>query len=210
MANFNRGISHIGLATHDADGTRQFYEGVLGFDVSLDYGTNVTNDDGSVVGHVRHLFFDTGHQEWLVFMAPSHGIPGVTEGFDTGVNEGLGVPRAFYHFAFEVSSQEHLEERRHNLLDNGIPVTAIHDFGLARSCYFEDPVNGLQLEYAHAHTRIDRSDARAVDLPLRVLIEFPWMKGGPPPAASDGGSARAVDGLGALAATLRTSVTEGS
>jgi len=36
------------------------------------------------------------------------GIAGIPAEYDTSINRGLGVPDAFYHFAFEVESVEAL------------------------------------------------------------------------------------------------------
>jgi catechol 2,3-dioxygenase-like lactoylglutathione lyase family enzyme len=205
MASSNRGISHIGLATLDPDGTRRFYEQVLGFDLVFDTSTGVTDEAGAVIGSLRHVAFDTGHEEWLTFISPPQGIPGIAHRFDTGINEALGVPRAFYHLAFEVSSQEHLEERRQNLVDHGVRVTPVHDFGTSRSCYFEDPVNGLQLEYAHAYRQVVGDEGEgAFDIPLSVLLAFPWMDDGTPTAEGE-----PDEELRTFAAAVRTSMTAG-
>ena len=50
---------------------------------------------------IRHIFFDTGDGQLIAFMEP-RGIPGIPVEYDAGINRGLGVPDAFYHFAFEV------------------------------------------------------------------------------------------------------------
>src|SRR5262245_65347867 len=97
-----RGWSHVGLSTLDLDATRGFYEGVLGFRaVRCDI---LEFEEG---GRIRHVFFDCGGGQMLAFMEPK-GIPGVPERYDTGINRGLGVPDAFYHFAFRVDSHEAL------------------------------------------------------------------------------------------------------
>jgi catechol 2,3-dioxygenase-like lactoylglutathione lyase family enzyme len=90
----HRGFSHIGLSTLDLDKTRVFYEEVLGFKpVAAD---RITVTEG---GHLRHLFFDVGRDQLLAFLEPQD-VPEVPADYDTGINRGLGVPAAFYHFAF--------------------------------------------------------------------------------------------------------------
>ena len=94
----HKGFSHIGLSTLDLDKTRAFYEGVLGFKpVRCD---TIKVKEG---GQIRHIFFDTGRDQLLAFME-ARGVPGVPAEYDAGINRGLGVPSAFYHFAFETGS----------------------------------------------------------------------------------------------------------
>ena len=95
-------------------------------------------------GTLRHLFFDIGRSQLLAFME-ARGVPEIPDAFDGGINRGLGVPSAFYHFAFEADSAAALERKRDELRTKGVEVTDVVDHGWARSIYFKDP-NGLQLE----------------------------------------------------------------
>jgi hypothetical protein len=53
----------------------------------------------------------------------ARGVPGVPAEYDAGINRGLGVPSAFYHFAFEAGSEAGLEEK---LLDpSTLPVAGV-------------------------------------------------------------------------------------
>jgi catechol 2,3-dioxygenase-like lactoylglutathione lyase family enzyme len=134
----HRGFSHIGLSTLDQ--TRAYYEGVLGFEpVGAD---TITIEEG---GHLRHMFFDVGGGQLIGFQEPN-GVPNVPAKYDAGINGGLGVPAAFYHFAFEAGSTAALAGNRDELRDKGVETTDIVDHGLAQSIYFKDP-NGLSLEY---------------------------------------------------------------
>src|SRR4029453_7543731 len=92
----------------------------------------------------------------LAFME-ARDVPGVAARYDTGINRGLGVPNAFYHFAFEAGSEAALEEKRNELIARGVQVTEVVDHDWAKSIYFKDP-NGLQLEFC-CFTRND-NDAR--------------------------------------------------
>jgi catechol 2,3-dioxygenase-like lactoylglutathione lyase family enzyme len=149
----HKGFSHIGLSTLDLDATRDFYENTLGFKaVRCDI---ITVKEG---GQIRHIFFDTGRDQLIAFMEP-RGVPGVPADYDAGINRGLGVPSAFYHFAFEAGSEAALEEKRNELLAKGIDVTEVVDHDWAKSIYFKDP-NGIQLEYCCFTRNLNANDAR--------------------------------------------------
>lgn len=136
----HKGFSHIGLSTLDLDKTRDFYENVLRFKpVRCDI---IKIKEG---GQIRHVFFNTGRDQLLAFME-ARGVPGIPAEYDAGINRGLGVPGAFYHFAFEAGSVAALEEKRKELLAKGVKVTEVVDHEWAKSIYFKDP-NGLSLEY---------------------------------------------------------------
>jgi catechol 2,3-dioxygenase-like lactoylglutathione lyase family enzyme len=148
-----RGYSHVGLSTLDLDRTRAFYEGVLGFKVVRCDIMKVKEG-----GEIRHAFFDTGQGQLMAFMEP-RGVPGIPTEYDAGINRGLGVPEAFYHFAFEVGSVEALEAKRTELIGKGVAVSPIVDHEWMKSIYFKDP-NNLLLEYACATRELDDDDAR--------------------------------------------------
>jgi catechol 2,3-dioxygenase-like lactoylglutathione lyase family enzyme len=136
----NKGFSHVGLSTLDMDKTRAFYEGILGFKPVI--ADVIKIKEG---GRIQHIFFDTGRDQLLAFME-AKGVPGVPVEYDAGINRGLGVPAAFYHFAFEAGSEAGLEAKRKELADKGVQVTDIVDHTWAKSIYFKDP-NGVSLEY---------------------------------------------------------------
>ena len=148
-----KGFSHIGLSTLDLDKTRDFYENVLGLKpVRCD---TIKVKEG---GQIRHIFFDTGRDQLLAFME-ARGVPGVPVEYDAGINRGLGVPSAFYHFAFEAGSETALEAKRKELLTKGVEVSEVVDHDWAKSIYFKDP-NGMQLEYCCFTRDLGENDAR--------------------------------------------------
>ena len=148
----HKGFSHIGLSTLDLDKTREFYEGVLGFKPVI--ADTIKIKEG---GRLRHMFFDTGRDQLIAFLEP-RGIPGVPVEYDCSINRGLGVPAAFYHFAFEAGSEAALADRRDELRAKGVEVTDIVDHGSAKSIYFKDP-NGLSLEYCCSVRSLTKDDA---------------------------------------------------
>jgi hypothetical protein len=85
-------------------------------------------------------------------------VPQIPHDFDAGINRGLGVPAAFYHFALEAGSPAVLAEKRDALRARGVKVTDIVDHGWAQSIYFKDP-NGLQLEYSCMTRNLTADDA---------------------------------------------------
>ena len=147
------GYSHVGLSTLDLDRTRAFWEGVLGFKaVRCD---TMTIKEG---GQIRHVFFETGQGQLVAFMEP-RGVPGIPTEYDAGINRGLGVPEAFYHFAFAVESVAALEAKRAELIARGVRVTPVVDHEWMKSIYLKDP-NGLLLEFAVQTRALDADDAR--------------------------------------------------
>jgi catechol 2,3-dioxygenase-like lactoylglutathione lyase family enzyme len=109
-------------------------------------------------GQIRHIFFDTGHDQLLAFME-ARGVPGVPADYDVAIHRGLGVPSVFYHFAFEAGSEAALVEKRNELLAKGVEVTDVVDHDWAKSVYFKDP-NGIQLEYCCFTRNLNADDAR--------------------------------------------------
>jgi catechol 2,3-dioxygenase-like lactoylglutathione lyase family enzyme len=152
----NKGFSHVGLSTLDLDKTRDFYERILGFKAVI--ADTIKIKEG---GAIRHVFFDTGRDQLLAFMEP-RGVPGVPLEFDAGINRGLGVPAAFYHFAFEAGSEGGLEAKRQELAAKGVQVTDIVDHNWAKSIYFKDP-NGISLEYCCLVREFAEDDAKMQD-----------------------------------------------
>src|SRR5208282_5458759 len=152
----SKGFSHVGLSTLDLDKTRDFYVNVLGFKAVR--SDTIPIREG---GQIRHIFFDTGRDQLLAFME-ARGVPGVPAEYDAGINRGLAVPSAFYHFAFEPGSLPGLEEKRKELLGKGVKVSEIVDHDWAKSIYFKDP-NGMQLEYCCMTRELNDDDARMQD-----------------------------------------------
>ncbi len=161
----HKGFSHVGLSTLDLDKTRDFYENVLGFKpVICDI---IKIKEG---GRIRHVFFDTGRDQLMAFME-ARDVPGVPVEYDAGINRGLGVPGAFYHFAFEAGNETQLEDKRRELAAKGVEVTDIVDHTWAKSIYFKDP-NGISLEYCCLTRNFTQDDTvmrERFDLSIKAL-----------------------------------------
>ena len=127
-----KGFSHIGLSTLDLDKTREFYEDILGFKpVRCD---TIKIKEG---GRIRHIFFDTGRDQLLAFMEAKD-IPDVPVEYDAGINRGLGVPSAFYHFAFEAGTESALEEKKQSCGQKAVEGLKSW-ITMGQSIYFKDP-----------------------------------------------------------------------
>ena len=149
----HRGYSHVGLSTLDLDRTRAFYEGILGFKAVRCDVLKVKEG-----GQIRHVFFDTGGGQLIAFMEP-RGVPGIPVEYDAGINRGLGVPDAFYHFAFEVESEAALDAKRAELIAKGVAVSPVVDHEWMKSIYLKDP-NNIMLEFACQTRTLGDDDAR--------------------------------------------------
>jgi catechol 2,3-dioxygenase-like lactoylglutathione lyase family enzyme len=85
----HKGLSHIGLSTLDLDKTRDFYENVMGFKpVRCDI---IKVKEG---GQIRHIFFDTGRDQFIAFME-ARGVPGIPAEYDAGINRGARDTQRF-------------------------------------------------------------------------------------------------------------------
>ena len=163
----NKGFSHIGLSTLDLDKTRDFYEGVLGFKVVRSEIIKIKEG-----GRIRHMFFEVGRDQMIAFMEPRD-VAAIPADYDAGINEGLGVPGPFYHFAFEAGSVEALEAKRVELIDRGQTVTDIVDHEWAKSIYLKDP-NGISLEFCCLTRDVGNEDD--VDMRERAEISIErWL-----------------------------------
>jgi catechol 2,3-dioxygenase-like lactoylglutathione lyase family enzyme len=143
-----RGTSHHGLATRDADGTINFYEGVLGFPLVFQ---NVENGTGRRRKGQRHMFFDLGLDEFFTLFEED---PWEGPGPDP-----LQVSSGLCYFSFKAGSDWTLEHRRQQLIAAGVPVSEVVSVStrypdgteaeLAHKIYFRDPVNGFQCDFTY-------------------------------------------------------------
>ncbi len=163
----NKGFSHIGLSTLDLDKTRDFYESILGFRVVRCDIIKIKEG-----GHIRHMFVDVGQDQMIAFMEPNN-VDEIPANYDAGINDGLGVPGPFYHFAFEAGSLNALEAKRIELIDKGLTVTDVVDHEWAKSIYLKDP-NGISLEFCFLTRDVGNEDDVTMQERGEVSIEK-WL-----------------------------------
>jgi catechol 2,3-dioxygenase len=126
-------IGHVHLRTADIDRVRDFYVGILGFDVVHEArgvpGWGTTGDIlfVSAGGYHHHLGFNT----WKSADGPPQ-PDGVT---------------GLHHVALNFSSQAELAEAVGRLVDAGVPLRQLTDHGTHLAVYLSDP-DGNDLELA--------------------------------------------------------------
>ena len=149
-------IGHVHLRTADIDRVRDFYVGVLGFDVVFEArdvpGWGTTGDIlfVSAGGYHHHLGFNT----WKSKDGPPQ-PDGVT---------------GLHHVALNFSSKARLAEAGQRLLDAGVALRQLSDHGTHLAVYLSDP-DGNDLELAwdrppDAWPRYGGDGLRFVDAPL--------------------------------------------
>ena len=163
----NKGFSHIGLSTLDLDKTREFYETTLGFKVVRCDIIKIKEG-----GNIRHMFIEVGRDQLIAFMEPNN-VDAIPVDYDTGINEGLGVPGPFYHFAFEAGSVPALEAKRLELIGKGLTVTDVVDHEWAKSIYLKDP-NGISLEFCCLTRDVGNEDDVTMQERAELSIEK-WL-----------------------------------
>jgi catechol 2,3-dioxygenase-like lactoylglutathione lyase family enzyme len=134
-----KGIDHINFASSDMDRTIAFWEGI---GVACQFRLKLHDPER------YHFFFDAGGGSLFSYWY----WPG------RQVSPAQGQERdhaGFYHLAFQVESEEELDETHAHLKAAGIPISEItgrHMFD--KSFYFKDP-DGLQFEFACQVLRLE-------------------------------------------------------
>ena len=149
-------IGHVHLRTADIDRVRDFYVGIMGFDVVFEarevpgWGTKGDILFVSAGGYHHHLGFNT----WK-----SAGGPAQPDGV-TGL----------HHVALNFSSKARLAEVVRRLVDADVPLRQLTDHGTHLAVYLSDP-DGNDLELAWDRPfgewpAYGAEDAPAIDAPL--------------------------------------------
>lgn len=117
-------IGHIHLKVADIDRSLEFYRDLLGFEVTLRYGTQAVFL--SAGGYHHHIGLNTWHS--------------------------LGMPPApvksagLYHTAILYPTRKDLAQILNRLLEAGYPLTGAADHGVSEALYLNDPdQNGVEL-----------------------------------------------------------------
>jgi catechol 2,3-dioxygenase-like lactoylglutathione lyase family enzyme len=136
------GCHHMAFITNDMEETVKFYNGVLGFPVVVTL--QLPDPDpfpGAVPGNLggsKHYFFRISEQDTIAFF----------EFKDVEIPADNSLVGAGNHLAITVPSEGELQRAKALLEDKGIKVKSDLDHGFCHSIYFDDPVNGIALEFA--------------------------------------------------------------
>jgi glyoxylase I family protein len=126
-------VDHFAFACRDPQATRDFYENLLGMPLVT---ALVFEDDIVMKGETYcHFFFEMADGNFIAFFDHT----GMFEEKDFEPKSGF-----HHHVAFEVSSDEMVQNYRRKLEAAGVPTNYI-DHGQYHSIYFTDP-NGINLE----------------------------------------------------------------
>ena len=117
-------IGHVHLRVADLERAIGFYNGVLGFEVTLRYGT--TAAFLSAGGYHHHIGLNTW--ESLGGQAPAAGTTGL------------------YHLAILYPTRSELADALKRLIAAGVPLQGASDHGVSEAIYLADPDgNGVEL-----------------------------------------------------------------
>jgi catechol 2,3-dioxygenase len=117
-------VGHVHLKVADLDRAIAFYSGILGFDVTMRYGSQAAFL--SAGGYHHHIGLNTW--ESLGGSPPPPGHTGL------------------YHTAFLFPDRKSLARVLKRLVEAGYPLTGASDHGVSEALYLDDPDgNGVEL-----------------------------------------------------------------
>jgi catechol 2,3-dioxygenase len=117
-------IGHVHLKVSDIDRSLQFYQGLLGFEITQRYGSNAVFI--SAGGYHHHIGLNTWH----------------SKGAGPATADGVGL----YHTAIVYPTKKNLAEIVQRITDAGWPFTGASDHGVSIAFYLDDPDgNGVEL-----------------------------------------------------------------
>ncbi len=123
-------IGHVHLKVADLDRALAFYCGVLGFELTLHYGTQAAFI--SAGGYHHHIGLNTWESA-----GGSPPPPGTT---------------GLYHLAILYPSRAALADALRRLMDAGIALDGASDHGVSEALYLHDPdENGVELYWDRPH-----------------------------------------------------------
>jgi len=130
-------IHHVAYRCKDAKATVEFYKNVLNMDligaIAEDRVPSTKAPDPYM-----HIFIDAGAGNILAFFELPNSPP---MGFDPN------TPSWTQHIAFQVASEDELNEARDRAVAAGLDVVGPTDHNIFKSIYFHDP-SGHRLEIA--------------------------------------------------------------
>jgi catechol 2,3-dioxygenase-like lactoylglutathione lyase family enzyme len=169
------GFHHTAFATRDLQATHKFYSEAMGFE--LVKVVAAPTPDG---GWAKHLFFETGTDEYIAFWDLHDDTLPAT--WSPAISTSQGLPIWVNHLAFRATDLADIEARKQRWLAHGHTVSEI-DHGWCTSIYAVDP-NGILVEFCtttQAMTAKDREEARRLladpnpplEVPPQVKIHHP-------------------------------------
>ena len=141
------GTHHSAYRCRDAEETRAFYEGVLGFPLvqALEIDGHPTTREPV---RYMHVFFDIGsHREDSPTYIAFFEVLGGDRHFEFKRQWGMDL-----HFAMGLADHESLDTWMERLTSRGVEVEGPIDHGFCTSIYFHDP-NGYRLEFSTEDAR---------------------------------------------------------
>lgn len=120
----NTRIGHVHLKVSDLQQSLDFYCGLLGFEITMLYGSQAAFI--SAGGYHHHIGLNTWHSKGMP-PAPVHGV-------------------GLYHTAIVYPERRDLAVIYKRLLDANYPLTGASDHGVSEALYLNDPDgNGVEL-----------------------------------------------------------------
>jgi catechol 2,3-dioxygenase len=136
-------IGHIHLKVSDLARAESFYCGLLGFEVTVRYGTDAVFI--SAGGYHHHIGLNT----WQ-----SKGAPPASR-------RGVGL----FHTAILYPTRRDLAVALRRLLDANYPLTGASDHGVSEALYLDDPDgNGVELYWDRPKEKWPKDPAGAIDM----------------------------------------------
>ena len=142
-------IGHIHLQVTDLDRALAFYQGVLGFELTLRYGEQAAFV--SAGGYHHHIGLNTWHSRG--------GRPAQREG-----------AAGLYHAAILYPTRADLGRVLRRLQEAGYPLSGAADHGVSEALYLDDPDgNGLELYWDRPETEWPRAADGSIAMYSRAL-----------------------------------------
>lgn len=131
------GIHHVAYRCQDAAETAEFYERILGMQLTTCFAEDIVPSTGEHDPYM-HIFLDCGGNNVLAFFE----LPEQPE-----MGRDSNTPQWVQHLAFRTSSLDELKAFKARAEAGGLEVVGPTNHGIFKSIYFFDP-NGHRVEIA--------------------------------------------------------------
>ena len=141
-------IGHVHLKVADLERSLEFYRDLLGFELTMRYGTQAAFI--SAGGYHHHIGLNTWHSKG----APSASITGV----------------GLYHTAILYPTRRDLAVIVDRLIKAAYPLTGASDHGVSEAIYLNDPDNnGVELYWDRPHELWPNTSGGSLDMFTEAL-----------------------------------------